>query len=53
MDWHLLVERTYREVAFVARYGNQDIEKVERWSKRKRRLVMRALTELIKIEYKD
>jgi hypothetical protein len=53
MDWHLWVERTYEEVCFVARYGNQDIEKVERWPRRKRQLVMRGLTKLIKIEYKD
>ena len=41
------------QVAFCCRYGNQDLEKVERWSSFKRRLMTKALTKLIKIEYKD
>lgn len=53
LDWEQRIEGLYMQVAFCCRYGNQDLEKVERWSSFKRRLMTKALTKLIKIEYKD
>lgn len=53
LDWEQRVESLYTQIAFCCRYGNQDMEKVERWGKARRRLMTRALTKLIKAEYKD
>lgn len=47
------MESVYTQVAFCCRYGNQDMEKVERWPAHKRSLMTRMLTKLIKLEYKD
>lgn len=53
IDWEQRIEGLYTQIAFCCRYGNQDMEKVERWSAYKRQLMTRMLTKLIKIEYKD
>ena len=53
LDWEQRIEGLYMQVAFCCRYGNQDLEKVERWSASKRKRMMAALTKLIKLEYKD
>lgn len=53
LDWEQRVESLYTQIAFCCRYGNQDLEKVERWSASKRKLLTKTLTKLIKLEYKD
>lgn len=53
LDWSARVEGLYTQIAFCCRYGNQDMEKVERWPAFKRRIMTRMLTKLIKIEHKD
>lgn len=53
LDWEQRVEGLYTQIVFCCRYGNQDMEKVERWTASKRKRMTAALTKLIKLEYKD